>query len=102
MLFFRDAIYSCIVDVLNGKVSCRFDEPEEDEDEESEYDIAIMEAAGEILPKFGKAMSSQEFFTYFSRLFQFFVSKIVRSLSSKFKYFILSIFKPTAKLEEQR
>ena len=77
----KDAIFSCIVDVLNGKVTCQFDEPEEDEDEECEYDIAIMESAGEILPKFGKAMSSQEFYTYFSRVFQFFVAKIV---SSKF------------------
>lgn len=73
----KDAIFSCIVDVLNGKVSCQFDEPEEDEDEESEYDIVIMESAGEILPKFGKAMSPQEFYTYFSRIFQFFVGKIV-------------------------
>jgi importin-4 len=73
----KDAIFSCIVDVLNGKVTCQFDEPEEDEDEESEYDIAIMESAGEILPKFGKAMSPQEFYTYFSRIFPFFIGKIV-------------------------
>lgn len=73
----KDAIFSCIMDVLNGKVSCQFDEPEEDEDEESEYDIAIMESAGEILPKFGKAMSSQEFFVYFSRISPFLMSKIV-------------------------
>lgn len=79
----KDAIFACIVDVLNGKVTCQFDEPEEDEDEESEYDIAILESAGEILPKFGKAMSPQEFFTYFSRIFQFFVGKIV-SLSNLF------------------
>lgn len=81
----KDAIFSCLVDVLNGKVSCQFDEPEEDEDEESEYDIAIMESAGEILPKFGKAMSSQEFFTYFSRIFQFFVAKIVSTFKSQTK-----------------
>lgn len=73
----KDAIFTCVVDVLNSKVTCQFDEPEEDEDEESEYDIAIMETAGEILPKFGKAMSSQEFFAYFSRIFPFFVAKIV-------------------------
>jgi importin-4 len=73
----KDAIFSCVIDVLNGKVTCQFDEPEEDEDEDSEYDIAIMETAGEILPKFGKAMSSQEFFSYFSRVFPFFIGKIV-------------------------
>lgn len=77
----KDAIFSCIVDVLNGKVTCQFDEPEEDEDEESEYDIAIMESAGEILPKFGKAMSPQEFFTYFSRISAFFIGKIVSQIN---------------------
>lgn len=73
----KDAIFSCIHDVLHGKVTCQFDEPSEDEEEESEYDIAILESAGEILPKFGKAMSSQEFYAYFGRVFPFFVGKIV-------------------------
>lgn len=99
----KDAIFSCIVDVLNGKVSCQFDEPEEDEDEESEYDIAIMESAGEILPKFGKAMSSQEFNSlYFSRIFQFFIGKIVslKESSGKINFYLKPHF-PTAKIEEQ-
>lgn len=73
----KDAIFSCIVDVLHGKVTCQFDEPEEDDEEDSEYDIAIFESAGEILPKFGKAMSSQEFYAYFGRVSQFFANKIV-------------------------
>jgi hypothetical protein len=73
----KDAIFTCIYDVLHAKVQCQFDEPEENEDEESEYDVAILESAGEILPKFGKAMSNQEFFAYFGRIFNFFISKIV-------------------------
>ncbi|CRL01971.1 CLUMA_CG015064, isoform A [Clunio marinus] len=75
----KDAIYSCVVDVLNGKATCQYEEPEEDDEDESEYDIAIMESAGEILPKFGKAMTSQEFFTYFSRIFPFFIGKIQKT-----------------------
>lgn len=75
----KDAIFSCIFDVLHGKVTCQFDEPEEDEDEESEYDIAILESAGEILPKFGKAMNSQEFYAYFGRVFPFFAGKIQKT-----------------------
>lgn len=73
----KDAIFSCIYDVLHGKVTCQFDEPQEDDEDESEYDIAILESAGEILPKFGKAMSSQEFYAYFGRVSQFFAAKIV-------------------------
>lgn len=74
---YKDAIFSCIYDVLHGKVTCQYEEPDDDEEEESEYDIAILESAGEILPKFGKAMSSQEFYAYFTRVFQFFIGKIV-------------------------
>jgi hypothetical protein len=74
----KDAIFSCIYDVLHGKVTCQFDEPEDDEEEDSEYDIAILESAGEILPKFGKTMSNQEFYVYFERVAQFFAGKIVR------------------------
>lgn len=73
----KDAVFSCIFDILHGKVQCQFDEPGEDDEDESEYDTAILESAGEILPKFGKAMSSQEFYSYFSRVSQFFAGKIV-------------------------
>lgn len=81
----KDLVFSCINDVFLGKVTCQFDEPEDDDDDESEYDVAIMEAAGDILPKFGRAMVSEEFQTYFARVFQFLLSKIVschRNLSS--------------------
>lgn len=73
----KDAVFTCIVDVLNNRVSCQFDEPVDDEQEESEYDEAILESAGEILPKFGKALTSQEFALYFGRISQFFVNRIV-------------------------
>ncbi|KAG5680978.1 hypothetical protein PVAND_010452 [Polypedilum vanderplanki] len=78
---YKDAIFSCIYDVLNNKVQCQFDEPEEDDEDESEYDIAILESAGEILPKFGKTMSNQEFYVYFERVSEFFAGKIQKSKS---------------------
>ena len=73
----KDAVFSCIVDVLNNRVSCQFDEPVDNDQEESEYDEAILESAGDILPKFGKALTPQEFALYFGRIFQFFLNKIV-------------------------
>lgn len=82
----KDAIFSCIFDILHGKVQCQFDEPGgEDDEDESEYDTAILESAGEILPKFGKAMSSQEFYAYFGRVSQFFAGKIVSFNLKKFR-----------------
>lgn len=86
-------IFKIHSDVLHGKVSCQFDEPQEDDEDESEYDIAILESAGEILPKFGKAMSAQEFYAYFGRVSQFLATKIVnplncfRNISNTFNYF---------------
>lgn len=75
----RDAIFGCILDVLNGKVACQFDEPGIEEIEDCEYDEAIIETAGDILPKFGNAITSQDFALYFGRVVQFFLSKIDKS-----------------------
>jgi importin-4 len=33
----RDAIFSCIMDVFNAKIACQFDEPVEEDQDESEY-----------------------------------------------------------------
>lgn len=73
----KDAIFGCIVDVLNGKVACQFDEPVDEEQEESEYDEAIIESAGDILPKFGRALAPAEFAVYFGRVWPYFIQKIV-------------------------
>ncbi|XP_058830529.1 importin-4-like [Topomyia yanbarensis] len=75
----KDAIFGCIVDVLNGKVACQFDEPVDEEQEESEYDEAIIESAGDILPKFGRALSSAEFAVYFGRVWPYFIQKIEKT-----------------------
>lgn len=78
----KDAIFGCIVDVLNGKVACQFDEPVDEEQEESEYDEAIIESAGDILPKFGRALPPAEFAVYFGRVWPYFIQKIEKT---KFK-----------------
>ncbi|XP_055625825.1 importin-4-like [Toxorhynchites rutilus septentrionalis] len=75
----KDAIFGCIVDVLNGKVACQFDEPIDEEQEESEYDEAIIESAGDILPKFGRALPPEEFAVYFGRIWPYFIQKIEKT-----------------------
>ncbi|XP_058055155.1 importin-4-like [Anopheles bellator] len=75
----KDAVFNCIVDVLNGKVACQFDEPVDEEQEESEYDEAILESAGDILPKFGRALPPEEFAVYFGRVWPYFMQKIEKS-----------------------
>ncbi|XP_058459811.1 importin-4-like [Malaya genurostris] len=75
----KDAIFGCIVDVLNGKVACQFDEPIDEEQEESEYDEAIIESAGDILPKFGRALPAAEFAVYFGRVWPYFIQKIEKT-----------------------
>jgi importin-4 len=82
----KELIFSCILDVFNGRVTCQFDEPDEDAEDESEYDVALIEAAGDILPKLGRALNPQEFHSYFARTFQFLLSKIV-SIIRKFIIF---------------
>lgn len=77
----KDAIFGCITDVLHGKVACQYEEQGEanDETEESEYDEAIIEQAGDILPRFGLALSPLEFSHYFSQIFPFFIHKIEKT-----------------------
>lgn len=75
-----DTIFTCINDVLLGKVACQFDEPaggNDDEAEESEYDEAIVEGAGNLLPLFGHAMQPEKFAMYFGRAYPIILSKLV-------------------------
>uniref|UniRef100_A0A1L8DXJ5 Putative karyopherin importin beta 3 n=1 Tax=Nyssomyia neivai TaxID=330878 RepID=A0A1L8DXJ5_9DIPT len=65
----KDAIFECVMDVMLGKVACQFDEggAADDDAEDSEFDETIIETAGEILPRFGKALRPEEFAPYFGR-----------------------------------
>lgn len=73
-------IFTCIQNVLNSKVSCQlYDEQAEDDDqEESEYDEALIQVAGDVLPKFGAALSPDEFAMFFKQVFPILAGKIVR------------------------
>ncbi|GBP08929.1 hypothetical protein EVAR_71702_1 [Eumeta japonica] len=51
-----------------------------DEAEESEYDEAIVEGAGNLLPLFGHAMQPENFSMYFGRIYPIIVSKLVSKL----------------------
>lgn len=77
----KGGIFSCIQDVFNTKVACQFDDPfvGDEEEDESEYDEAIMELAGEVLPKFGQALCPEEFALYFGRVVQTLVKKIEKT-----------------------
>lgn len=77
-----DTIFTCINDVLLGKVACQFDEPaggNDDDAEESEYDEAIVEGAGNLLPLFGQAMQPEKFAMYFGRVYPVIVSKLQKA-----------------------
>ncbi|XP_065362442.1 importin-4 [Calliphora vicina] len=77
-----NTIFTCINDVLLGKVACQFDEPaggNDDDAEESEYDEAIVEGAGNLLPLFGHAMQPEKFAMYFGRVYPVIISKLQKA-----------------------
>nr|XP_036220173.1 importin-4 isoform X2 [Bactrocera oleae] len=78
----RDVVFSCITDVLQGKVACQFDESTGDDDEdaeESEYDEAIVEGAGNMLPLLGAAMGADQFRPYFERTYPIVLQKLQKA-----------------------
>lgn len=78
----KTAIFGGIQDVLNSKVACQFNEPlvgGDDEQDESEYDEALIETAGDVLPKLGDALVPNEFALYFGRVWTLFATKIQKS-----------------------
>ncbi len=72
-------IFTCIQNVLNSKVSCQLydEQAEDDEQEESEYEEALIQTAGDVLPKFGAALSPDEFAEYFKQIAPILAAKIV-------------------------
>ncbi|XP_036345466.1 LOW QUALITY PROTEIN: importin-4-like [Rhagoletis pomonella] len=78
----RDVLFVCITDVLQGKVACQFDESTGDDDEdaeESEYDEAIVEGAGNMLPLLGAAMTPDQFRPYFERAYPIILQKLQKA-----------------------
>lgn len=83
----KTTIFGCIQDVLNSKVACQFNEPQtggdEEDQEESEYDEALIELAGDILPRLGEALTPDEFALYFGRICPILAKKIEKSKHSE-------------------
>lgn len=77
----KNHIFSCIVDVFSSAVACQFnDNTGDDENDDSEYLVALRELAGEVLPKFGNALATpQEFEMYFGRALPLLLAKFEKS-----------------------
>lgn len=81
----KTTIFGGVLDVLNSKAACQFNEPnagagpEDSGNEESEYDEALVERAGDVLPRLGEALQPEEFALYFGRVVQLFASKIEKA-----------------------
>lgn len=74
----RTQVFSSIQDVFNSKAACQFndDAGEDGESEESEYFVALIEMAGDVLPRFGEALQPQEFALYFGRILPSILEKL--------------------------
>lgn len=76
----KNHVFGCIVDVFSSSVACQFnDNTGDDDNDDSEYLVALRELAGEVLPKFGHALSPQEFEIYFGRALPLMLSKFEKS-----------------------
>lgn len=75
----QTTIFGSVQDVLNSKVACQFSEDQvggDEDQEESEYDEALIEMAGDVLPKLGEALSPEKFALYFGRFWPTLAHKI--------------------------
>ncbi|XP_055322338.1 importin-4-like isoform X2 [Sitodiplosis mosellana] len=80
----KNHIFSCIHDVLASKVACQFnDNTGDEENDDSEYLVALRELAGEVLPKLGHSLQPQEFEMYFSRALPLLLEKLEKSRNNE-------------------
>lgn len=86
----KTLIFGGVLDVLQSKVACQFNEngvggqnDDEGDDMESEYDEALIELAGDVLPKLGEALNPQEFALYFGRVVPLLAAKIEKSRNNE-------------------
>lgn len=77
----KNHVFSCINDVFCSKVACQFTDNscEEENQDESEYYVALVESAGDLLPKLGEAMQPAEFALYFGRILPVLVEKLQKA-----------------------
>lgn len=80
----KNHVFSCIHDVFSSKVACQFnDNSGDDENDDSEYLVALRELAGEVLPKFGHALQPQEFEQYFGRALPLLLEKLEKAQNNE-------------------
>lgn len=83
-----ELIFLCINNAMLSKIVCLFDEPDgepdEDDLEESEYDEAIVETAGNVLPLFGRALTPEQFNVFFDKIIRRIIQKIERSKKNEY------------------
>ncbi|XP_049818951.1 importin-4-like isoform X2 [Aethina tumida] len=67
----REAIMNCVIDVLTLKTMCQDTDlgggagDSNDDDAEAEQDELLLESAGDVIPKFGAALTPDDFVMYF-------------------------------------
>ncbi|XP_046390558.1 importin-4-like [Ischnura elegans] len=85
----REAIVNSIKDVLQCKVECQdaIEDDSESDDEDAEQDELLIECAGDIIPKLGKAMSPDDFAVYFEQFYPLLIAKTKKSCTVAQKSF---------------
>lgn len=87
----REAIMNCVIDLLTQKTNCQDTDigaAETGEDEaESEQTELLLECAGDVIPKFGNALTPDDFVLYFPNILQLMTVRTV----SDFKLYVFSV-----------
>ncbi|KAH8303666.1 hypothetical protein KR018_010265 [Drosophila ironensis] len=85
-----ELVYHVIKDLFANKMSCQFNEHssiasgggDEEDLEDSEFDEAVFENTGNLLPLMGYALPRKTFTLYFGRLYPIFIQKMTKKASS--------------------
>ncbi|XP_034656773.1 importin-4 [Drosophila subobscura] len=78
-----ESVIGCIKDVLLNNTACQFNEPsgggDEEEADESEYDEALIESAGNLVAMIGHSLDPETYSLYFGRMYTFFLTKLEKA-----------------------
>ncbi|KAG8238816.1 hypothetical protein J437_LFUL010530, partial [Ladona fulva] len=94
----RDAIVNSVMAVLQNKVECQDkckDEEEESDDGEAEQDELLIQCAGDIIPKLGKAMPPDDFAVYFEQFYPLLVAKTKKNCTDAQRSFSIGTISDT-------
>uniref|UniRef100_A0A6M2DTC3 Putative karyopherin importin beta 3 n=1 Tax=Xenopsylla cheopis TaxID=163159 RepID=A0A6M2DTC3_XENCH len=90
----RDAIFNCILDVFTGKLVCQDADDRNDDssvEDQAEQDEMLIEYAGDVLPKLGKHMKSDDFLIIFMRILPHILSRTKKSCSLSQRSFAIGL-----------